>query len=78
MFWRSALGEVTVLAVDGGEPIVITAPGADIWALLEEPMTVRELADALAEIYSTSAATIAADLGPLLEGLRSAGVVTTG
>ena len=76
VLWRQALGEVVVLAVDGSEPLALTPPGADVWALLAEPISEAGLVEALASGYHADPNVVAGDLRPVLKRLADAGAIT--
>lgn len=45
---RRALGETTVMAPDGDEPVTLVPPADQVWALLATPHSADELVAALA------------------------------
>jgi hypothetical protein len=71
--WRRVLDGVLVLAPGQDEPLLITPPGDVVWQLLADPITVDELTEELAELYETPAATVRADLEPVLAVLGESG-----
>ena len=77
--WRTTMRGVLVLVPDQEEPVLCTSPGDVVWELLAEPTRPSELARLLADHYDVDEATVAADLAPVLDELRSIGalVVTT-
>lgn len=77
--WRTTMRGVLVLVPDQEEPVLCTSPGDVVWELLAEPTRPSELARLLADHYDADEVTIAADLAPVLDELRSIGalVVTT-
>lgn len=73
---RQAPGFVALARIDGAT-VSLAESGAAVWDLLDEPRTLAELADALAETYDADASTIAVDVEPLLGQLTESGFVAT-
>lgn len=74
-----------VLLLDGGsdpatgpEPVLLTGPGADVWAGLADGPTRAELAARLGATYRAEPGQLAADLAAVLDDLLARGLVTTG
>lgn len=77
VLWRAALGQLVVLVPDRADavPLVVTSPGAAVWALLEEPVTLEEIAATLAEVFGVDPATVEHDLEPVISQLAEAGAI---
>lgn len=73
--WRTTMRGVLVLVPDQDEPVLCTSPGDVVWELLAEPTRPSELARLLADHYDADEATIAGDLAPVLDELRSIGAL---
>jgi len=73
---RHAPGFVAVARVDGSS-ITLEGPGAAVWRLLDEPRTILDLAQELADVYDAEPPRIAADIEPLLAELAESGFVIT-
>ena len=69
VLWRHSSDAVVLLAPSGGQVFTLEGSGVDLWQLLSEPIALEEAADALAEAYGTTAAQVAADIGPVLDEL---------
>ena len=65
------------LARIDGDNVSLAGSGAAVLDLLDEPRTLDELANALAEAYDADVATSAADVEPLLDQLTESGFVAT-
>jgi hypothetical protein len=68
-------GEVVVLELERGQYFGLSAVGARIWAMVEEPETVKNILAALLEEYDVEPSRCRDDLLRLLEELRSAGLI---
>jgi hypothetical protein len=77
VLWRRTLDTVILFPVGAEEPVTMPGTGAVVWDLLEEPATLAELVDTLADVYGEDAATIEHDVAALLEQLRALAAVTT-
>jgi hypothetical protein len=76
VLWRRSLDAVLVVPrAAAREPVTLAGTGPAVWELLATPASVAELADELAGRYATDAATIEADLEPLLDHLAALGVI---
>jgi hypothetical protein len=72
---RFAPNFVAVARVDGST-VTLVGSGAAVWKWLDEPRTVVEIANELAQVYTAESARIAADIAPLLGQLVQSGFVT--
>jgi len=75
VLWRRIPGAVLLFGRDLSEPVAVTGPGADIWALLEQPMTGHDASATLAATYRADEAHVAADVTRLLAQLEERGLV---
>jgi hypothetical protein len=64
--WRRSLDAVLVLPAGSDEPITLAGTGPALWELLAEPCTVAQLAAVLSEAYGAEAATVEADVAPVV------------
>lgn len=71
--WRLAADEVVVAIPGRTEIDRLIGPAATAWALLEDPRTVADLVDNLAEIYSTTPERIAPEVKSVLRELVQRG-----
>jgi hypothetical protein len=75
--WRAGFaGSLVVLTPVDDAAFVVHGPGAALWAELEAPHSLDDIATSLALQYDVDAATIARDLAPILEELLAHGAVT--
>ena len=75
--WRRTYDRVIILVPDGVGFLTLSATGCDLWAALEQPGTVRALAQRLAAIYGAPVEHIAADIVPVIEDLERNGAVVS-
>lgn len=75
VLWRNSLDGAVLLPPGAEAPLVLDAPGAALWTLLDEPHSLDAAADALADATGVDAERIADDIAPLLDDLRAAGAV---
>lgn len=68
--------ELFALDVEGGHCFGFNATAAQIWRLLEQPMTLAALCDALAAEYAIDRATCEAEVSALLRSLADEKLVT--
>ena len=68
--------EVVVLSIERGSYYGLDEIGSDIWQLIEKPIGVAALCDALAAKYDADRVTIERDVLALLEKLVAEGLVT--
>ena len=59
----------------GDDVVLLDGTAAQVWELLEHPVSARELADRLAVRYAATAEQVLTDVAPTLLQLQSAGVV---
>ena len=64
-----------LLPADGRQVFTLEGSGVDLWQLLSEPIGLDEAANALAEVYGTTSAEVAADIAPVLEELSRRDVI---
>jgi Coenzyme PQQ synthesis protein D (PqqD) len=69
VLWRRSLDAVLVLPSGTAEPLTLAGTGPEVWELLAGPISMPELARELATAYNTDAATVEADLTPVVERL---------
>jgi len=75
VLWRRTADRVVILVPGTDEFVTLTATGCDLWAALEEPGGLRELAERLAAAYGAPVERIAADIAPVIEELQRCGAV---
>ena len=75
VLWRRLCGVVLLLRVDQGEPMAVTGPGADLWDVLEEPVTASAACTLLSRVYLAEPAEVTTDIGRLLAELAELGLV---
>jgi hypothetical protein len=75
VLWRRTYDRVVLLLPTSGEFVTLQATGCDLWAALEEPGSLGELAQRLAGVYGASAEQIASDIAPIIEDLGRRGAV---
>jgi hypothetical protein len=75
VLWRRTYDRVVLLVPTSGESVTLQATGCDLWAALEEPGSVGELAERLAVAYGAPVEQIASDIAPVIEALRRYGAV---
>lgn len=68
--------EVVILSIERGSYYGLDDIGSEIWQLLEAPIAVSAVCDALAEKYDASRAVIERDVLALLEQLAAEGLIT--
>jgi coenzyme PQQ synthesis protein D (PqqD) len=68
--------ELVVMSVDLGRYFGLNLTAARVWELLEEPRTVDELCESLAQEYEVERGTCELEITALLEDLRKEGLVT--
>jgi hypothetical protein len=74
--WRQLLNGVLLLPSGEDEVMHLTTPGDAIWALLEEPLTLAELAQALSTAFNVSFETVLADIEPVIIELAESGAIS--
>ena len=74
--WRRTYDRVIVLVPRSGELVTLKATGCALWAALEKPGSVGQLAERLAGAYGAPVEQIASDITPVIEELRRYGVVS--
>ena len=75
--WRVVPGSLVVLGSAADGPQLLTGPAVEAWALLAEPRTADELADALAARYEIATAEITGDVTGLVADLADHGLVVS-
>ena len=73
--WLRSLRGVVILPPGADDATTVTSPGDLVWQLLDEPVTVEQLTDELAEALGAEAGTVHADLERLLEQLDTLGAL---
>ena len=78
VLWRRTYDRVLILMPASGEIVTLQATACDLWAALEEPGSLREVAKRLAVLYDAPLEQIVSDVAPVLEelGRRSAVAVS--
>ena len=79
VLWRRTYDRVVIVLPRSGEFFTLQATGCDLWAALEEPGSIRDLAARLAANYAIPVEEIANDIAPVIDELEHCGalVVTT-
>ncbi len=75
VLWRRTYDRVVMLLPTSGEFVTLKATGCDLWAALEEPGSLGELAERLAAAYDAPIERIASDIAPVIEELGRCGAV---
>lgn len=75
VLWRRTHDRLLILVPGGDTILTLGGSGLDLWAALEEPGSVQELAQRLAAVYAAPADGIASDIGPVIEDLARSGAV---
>lgn len=70
VLWRSAGASVLLMRVDEPGIVTLEHSGWAVWLALEQPVTVREVATQLAEVYGESVERIMNDLQDVLSDLE--------
>lgn len=68
-------GEAVILNLNSGVYFGLNEVGASIWNLLQKPISVGEIRDAMVEEYEVEIAQCEQDLLSLLENLLAAGLI---
>jgi hypothetical protein len=72
---RSSPGVVVLLGPEDGEPLVLRGTGVALWASLDRPQNIDELADRLAADFDAEREAVRSDIVPVLARLHAAGLV---
>jgi len=75
VLWRRVPGAVLLLGEHQNDPIAVTGPGADLWELLDRPLTESAAGTALRTRYRVETAQVTADVTRLLGELEERGLV---
>jgi hypothetical protein len=75
VLWRRTYDRVVILMPASGEVVTLQATACDLWAVLEEPGSLGEVANRLAALYDAPFEQIASDVAPVLEELKRRGAV---
>jgi hypothetical protein len=78
VLWRRTHDRILVLVPATREVLSLTGSGRELWAVLDEPGSLPELAERLAAIYGAPAERIATDITPVITELRRCAAVVTG
>ena len=70
-------GELVALDVGTGTCFGFNAPVAAVWALIEQPMTVAAIRDALLDRFDVDPATCETEVLALLKQFKTKGLITT-
>lgn len=70
-------GEISLMNVETGKYYGLASVGSRVWALLEQPSTVRGICDRLVSEYNVERAQCEADVLRFIERMAAEGVVTT-
>jgi len=73
--WRHIHGSVLVRPTADGSVIALTGTGEDLWHLLNDPLTIQELAHCLGDRYAQPVDDIMHDIAPILDELVNRGVL---
>jgi len=76
--WRRAHDSVFVLPHSASDVVVLTGTGEVLWWLLKEPLTVRQIAHHLADVYGVTSDVVSRDLAPVVDDLAMRGVLEPG
>lgn len=75
VLWRRTFDRSVLLLPTSGEFVILKATGCDLWAALEDPGSVAQLAERLAAAYGAPIEQIASDIAPVIEELTRCGAV---
>ena len=75
VLWRRTFDRVVILVPTTGELVTLTNTGCDLWAVLEQPGRVAELAERLAAVYAAPAEQVGKDIAATIEQLWRIGAV---
>jgi hypothetical protein len=75
VLWRRTHDRVIILTPGSREVVTLQATACDLWAVLDEPGSLGEVARRLAARYDAPFEQIASDIGPVLEELGRRGAV---
>lgn len=78
MLWRTTIGAVLVRVPGGNEVTKIAGTGVALWEALAEPRSFGDLCQHLATVHGADPATVADDLGPVVDDLIERGALTGG
>lgn len=72
--WRRTARGVVVLRPGGDDAVLLDGTAAELWELLEPPISASELAARLATRYGAPTDQVLTDVGPTLLELQATGV----
>lgn len=75
VLWRRTYDRVLILVPGRDDFLTLQGSGCALWAALEEPGSLRALAERLAAIYGAPVEQIASDIAPVIEDLERCGAV---
>jgi hypothetical protein len=75
VLWRRTFDRVVILVPASGEFLTLQATANALWAALEAPASLGEVAERLAAIYGAPIEQITSDIEPALQELRRRGAV---
>ena len=73
--WRSIDGESVLIDPTSGTVFVLNRVGSQVWALLEEPRTVEELAASVGRTHDRAPASVADDVETFLTDLADRSLI---
>ena len=68
-------GEAVILTLDSGRYFSLNDVGSRVWDLIQEPMSVSDICDAILEEYEVDPTRCMRDIFAILESLASEGLV---
>jgi hypothetical protein len=71
VLWRFGPGLVVLLGPDDVAPTSLRGTGVALWAALDQPRTVRELAARLAAEFGADADVVESDIEPVIASLAA-------
>ena len=69
--------EIVMMSIDKGEYYGIGGVGTDVWALLQEPITIDEIVNSVCPEYEISEATCRSEIDAFINELVTRGLVVT-
>jgi hypothetical protein len=75
VLWRFGPGLVVLLARDSVAPTSLSGTGVALWAALDEPRTIRQLAARLAAEFGADLDVVESDIEPVVASLAAIGAL---
>lgn len=75
VLWRRTSDRVVILLPQSGEFITLRESGCDLWAALETPASVEEIALRLATAYGAPVERVTSDITPIIGELERLGAL---